>query len=179
MPAKKSMTAKEYDESQSTAKAVDYIDRKVIPKIPQNVRPFFRLKYCSGTKLGQKALDALIKAILIFSGHVNVSKKCTIFIGNSPFHFDIRSCGSFSYEQNPEVMATTILEHNIVFLDFQILSRVSPEVCVASILEEFVHAFLDVPGHPLANHIVCLLYPEVTIDDRNEYQVCAPLNRLL
>ena len=172
MTIKKSITAKEYEKTQRTAKAVDFIVNNVIPKIPENIRPFFRLKYCEGTKLDQKTLHALVKAILIFSSHVNVSKKCTIFIGNSPFRFNIDSCGSFSYKQKPESMATTITDHNIIFLNFHILSRLTSEVCVASILEEFVHAFLDVPGHPLANRIVLLLYPEVTIDDRGEYQVC-------
>lgn len=167
------MSAKEYDEMQRTEKALDFLAKKVIPNIPVEIRPFFRLKYCRGTKLPQRTLDALIKAILIFSPHVNVSKKCSIFIGNSPFHFDLTTCGSFSYEQNPDVMATTIVDHNIIFLDFGTLSRASEEVCVAAILEEFVHVFLDVSGHPLANRIVCLLYPAVKLNRRGEYRVCS------
>jgi len=172
MTAKRPMSAKEYDEMQRTEKSVDFISRNVLPRIPEDIRPFFCIKYCRGTKLGQQTLDALVEAILIFGKQVDISKKCTVFIGNSPFRFNIEPCGSFTYEQKPEFMASAI-EYNIIFLDFHILSSVSSEVCIASILEEFVHAFLNIPGHPLANHIVCLLYPAVTINDRGEYQVCS------
>lgn len=172
MKTKRPISAKKYEEIKQVEMAVNFIANNVIPKIPENIRPFFRLKYCIGTKLDRQTLDALVKAILIFSSHVNVSKKCTIFIGNSFFRFNIEPCGSFSYKQKQEFMATTINDHNIIFLNFHILSQVSPEVCIASILEEFVHAFMDVPEHPLANHIVLLLYPEVTINSRGEYQAC-------
>lgn len=167
------MDSKRYEQEQKTARALDYLKREVLPRIPAEVLPFFQLKYCEGAKLPPKPIEALIEAVRIFSSQVNVSKKCTIYLGDSDtFCFNLNPCGRVTYEQKPEYMATTIMGHNLVFLNLQTLSLLSPEACIAGILEEFVHSFFDIQGHPLANHIVLLLYPKVRWDEeRLKYQV--------
>lgn len=166
------MNRTEYEKEQKTAHALDYLKREVLPLIPVEIRPFFQLKYCEGAKLPPKPIEALIEAIQVFSSHVNVSKKCTIYLGDSnTFCFNSNPCGRVTYEQKPEFMATTFMGHNIVFLNLQILSQLPLEVCIAGILEEFVHSFFDIQGHPLANHIVLLLYPKVQLNERGEYHV--------
>ena len=166
------MNAEKYDRMKHTADSIANIKSNIIAKIPGDIRPFIRIKYCEGTKVAERTSKALVKAIQIFIEHVNVSKKCTVFIGHSPFIFKAEPVGSFIYTHNDGIMASAI-EGNIIFLDFHILATLpNDSVRVAYILEELVHAFLDVPGHPLANKIVCLFYSKVELNHREEYEEC-------
>lgn len=166
------MNTEEYDKMKHTTDSIAYIKENIIAKIPEHIRPFISLKYCEGTKIAERTAKALVDAILMFIKHVNISKKCTVFIGHSPFRFNVKPVGSFIYEHDSSIMASAI-EGNIIFLDFHILSDIpNDDVRAAYILEELVHTFLDVPGHPLANQIVCLFHGKVELNHREEYEEC-------
>jgi len=123
--------------------------------------------HCEGIPIESPVIDALIEAIKIINSKIRIDKKYHVLLGRSPFQ--IPTVGTLTYNMEPCTVGI-VIEH-FIFIDYSMLIPSPPYERIAIILEELVHALMNVTVHPLAPHIVCLLYPCVTWDDVHEKYV--------
>jgi hypothetical protein len=135
-------------------------NKNIIKKIPSRIRPFLKV-YTGALAHDDPVIDALITAIKILNGKIRIDKIYHIFVGHSPF--SLPTPGEFTYKME-STTAGIVIEH-FIFIDFVLLIPYPSFLKVAVILEELVHALLNVTNHPLARQIVSLFYPVVTWND--------------
>lgn len=134
-------------------------DKNISKKIPAPMRHF--LKVYTSSNCDPATTEAFIAAVKILNKKIRMDRVYHAFIGHSPF--SLPATGEFSYKMGATNIGI-VIEH-FIFIDFVLLVPYPHYLKVAVILEELVHALLNVTNHPLAPQIVSLFYPSVVWND--------------
>jgi len=136
--------------------------------IPEYLRNLITIDYCDLPTEFHHVLSALKQALEIIEPNVRINKKYSIFIGKSPFKITVPPDGGhiiYSPSEKENEYIAFVYDDNI-FIDYSQLSIYPFQVQVALILEEFVHALMNVKHETLVKKIVCyLVYPNVGLVD--------------
>lgn len=140
---------------------------QIIEKIQQDLQPFWGVTSCPVPETHTETIKALIKAIELICKKTKIDKKYHVIISKSPFTVPL-SGGKLIYEAKPETINATI--DHIIFLDLEKLYNHKYQIKVACILEEFVHAVMNVQDECLTSQIVSFLYPEIQLNHLGQYE---------
>jgi len=135
--------------------------------IPENIKSFIRVESNPLPEPQIINIKAFWEACNIISKYVEITKVITVIIGTSKFIIDFNG-GNLEYIQKPSAIHTTMFK-SLIFLNFEKMpinpSQMLFENRVASILEEFVHALMNINNEDLAHRIVALIYEKVEYID--------------
>lgn len=112
---------------------------------------------------------AIKEALETIGPNIRINKKYKIFVGKFPFKIPVPpDNGYFIFSASDEYVCAVFDDY--IFLDYSQISIYPFPVQVAHILEEFVHALMNVTDEVLAKSIVrYFLYPRIDIVD-GKYQ---------
>jgi len=130
--------------------------------IPEEFRPFFRISSMPAKDAAIPFFEAFWFAIKIFAPKIQLVRPMQTIISTSPFEFELNHC-SFTVTTNKSVI--NMVAENLVFLDVVKTMRYPGAIRVAVILEEFVHAYMNVTDEDLTKRIVTNFYDAVTLVD--------------
>jgi len=136
--------------------------------IPDNLRELFLISSIPLPKPHFDTVEALIESLKIISMKLKINKKYHLVIAKFPFRIPL-SAGTLTYETKGSTINTLI--ENIMFFDFEKLYQYKHQIKIACILEEFVHALMNVQDELLTSHIVCLLYTDISCNDQGQYVI--------
>ena len=139
-------------------------------KIPDEIRSFLPV-ICNielDEELEKENIKALLEAIELINEKLHLNRLVPIIIGKSPFKITLKS-GTFIYAMKTNVINS--FAENFIFFDFNNMRKLPFPIKVAYILEEFVHAIMNVSEELLTAKIVNLLYPAVSITPAGRYEV--------
>lgn len=128
--------------------------------IPEKLRLFFQITSPNLHMIAKPAIESLWYAISAFSKVSRMRKTCAIIIGTQPFSVPIGS-GILSF--NPFADTIHVAIENIIFLNIDKLLNFPKNIQIATIIEEFVHALMDVKDEDLTSHIVSHIYPQANL----------------
>lgn len=121
---------------------------------------------------------AIKKALETIEPNIRINKKYKIFVGKFPFKVPVPPDNGyfiFSASEKPDEYVCAVYD-DYIFFDYAQLSNYPSPIQVAHILEEFVHALMNVADEAFAKNIVChLLRPHIVLDEQGRY-VLAPLH---
>lgn len=131
--------------------------------IPENMRPFISIESNALPEYQTINLKSFWKACEIISKHIEFNKVVTVIIGNSKFELDFNS-GFIQYIQKQKVIHVTLLK-SLIYLNFEKMpidpNKMQYKIRVAIILEELIHAFMNVTDEDLTHKIVVLMYDKI------------------
>lgn len=148
----------------------DKID-KLINDIQPHLSSLLQIE-CSGVQPDSPTIEALITAIKLLMGKIRIEKTYRIIFSNSKFVIespDKEDIGLLKFEMTNGTIGTVV--ENFIFIDFTRLIPKPLPIQVAIILEELVHALLNVTDHSLTQLIVSSLYPCVELDTQGKYNL--------
>ena len=125
---------------------------------------------------------AINKALETIESYVRINKLYKIFVGTFPFKIPVPpDNGNFIFtpSDQPNDYVCAVYD-NYIFVDYSQVLIYSPPVQVAHILEEFVHALMNVADEVFAKNIVChLLRPHIDLDEQGRYVLipCTPASQ--
>ena len=131
--------------------SAEYIQNQINPVYS----PFFLIN-SSNLNIGFKpVINSFLEAIELFAPNINFNKTVQIIIGSSVF--DVRlSNSTLKLEVKPEVV--NLYVESMIFIDVCKMLNYGREQQIVAVLEEFVHAFMNVKNEELAAKIVCDIY---------------------
>lgn len=140
--------------------------------IPDKFRQFLVIAHYDLPPQFNSISFATKEALVAIEPHIRINKKYKIFIGKSPF--EIPTNPGMMIFHLPEEFVCSVFD-DYIFLDYsQIAIYPFPEQ-VAHILEEFVHALMNVVDEVFVKNIVrYLLYPRIDIVDGKYQSASAP-----
>lgn len=127
-------------------------------RIDSKYSPFFKVTSPVLSNECESVIESFLEAVKIFAPKIKLTTPFLIFIGTSPFN------GCFDYfnmmfeSKNGSV---NFVAGNWIFLDIVKISYCPKEIQIASIIEEFVHAYMNVSNEDLTKLIVCDIYNRV------------------
>ncbi len=120
-----------------------YVLKIVAPPLPQYFEPVISAFCIAANKIISVAM---------------IRRPITIVFGKSPFNISLTS-GDLSYHPRIDVINACI--ENFVFIDCAKILPMPLEIQIATILEELVHAIMNVSDERLTSQIVALIYDGV------------------
>ncbi len=142
--------------------------RDISAKIPDDTRCFLPISSANLLLAMNDSVNALLEAIDIVTGKVKLNQRVHIIIGTSPFTIAL-SNGVFSYSTQTQTIHANV--ENFIFLDFNKINQHPHQLKVACILEELVHALMNVKDENLVSRIVQCLYPHISLNGKGQYVV--------
>lgn len=136
--------------------------------IPAHLRNLLVIACCNVPSQHQEVAHALKEAISIIDAHVRVTKRYTIFIGTSPFKYHDGE-GGIVFHLPKELTCCVVDDY--IYLDLLRLAPYHYSVKVAMVLEELVHALMNVTDEIFVKEIVCHLFPSVYLTKKGHYWV--------
>lgn len=130
--------------------------------IPIEYQPFFKIISKPLISDAEKVADSFIKAIKIFAPNVRLVIPHVVFIGWTPFKCEI---DAFEMEFRPKENVINFVAGDYVFIDASKIYSLPAELQIASIIEELVHAYMNVANEDLTKLIVCDIYDRVSFVD--------------
>lgn len=132
----------------------------IILGIPEQWRPTFGIVECKLSPKYKPVIESLWIAIKLFASISRLSTKCKIILGKSPFIVELGANGKLTFTSDD---AINIAIENLIFIDVKKLLPLKPRIRVATIIEEFVHALMDVEDERLTSNIVALIHKEIKV----------------
>ncbi len=126
--------------------------------IPAEFRSFFQVAKVNPDLATLPIIESFWTAVALFGRVSRLSRPCKIILDTSPFSVNIGP-GVLSFAANDDIYGQAI--ENLVFIDLKKLTGFSPKIQIATIMEEFVHALMDVKDEDLASKIVVNIYPKI------------------
>ena len=115
---------------------------------------------------------AIKKALETIEPTIRINKKYKIFVGKFPIKVPVPPDNGyfiFSVSEKPDEYACAVFD-DYIFLDYSQISIYPFQVQVAHILEEFVHALMNVTDEVFVKNIVrYLLAPDIELDRQGRY----------
>ena len=137
------------------------------------MRPFVTIDVLTEPRPVDVFLNAFRTATHIIAPVIRDIKLLNIIIGISPFDIHLKS-GKLNFELNPDTIGCTF--NGLIFLDCKKISSFQQHpIQVACILEEFIHALMNVSDEALVSRIVVSLYGQVVLDNKGRYSVLAQI----
>ncbi len=128
--------------------------------VPDTVRPFVLIDSPALPESCEPIARAFWTAIRAIEPALRVPRQINVVFATSPFTLNMPT-GELRYTPKPEVI--NALVNDIVFIDCnKLIGRPFP-ILVACILEEFVHAWLNIKDEGLTSLVVTQLYTGVRL----------------
>ncbi|WP_020395712.1 hypothetical protein [Thiolinea disciformis] len=138
----------------------DFITVEEIERgIDQKHRHFFRV---SAATIPRGIAEAFWKATAVIAPAMWFSHPIHVIFASAPFSLNLNN-GELIYTPSLGVINAHV-EH-IVFLDYNKMANFFPDIQVACILEELVHALMHISDEHLVSVVVSELYPAITWSD--------------
>lgn len=135
-------------------------EKEVEAGVPEALRSFFLITCEPLSRKAAPVIGSIWEAIKIFAPKIKLVRPMHIVIGVSPFKVEQENfCFSFS---SKGLVINSVLE-TFIFLDVDKMFCYSKELQIATVLEEFVHGFMNVVDEELTKRIVCSFYSEVIL----------------
>lgn len=128
--------------------------------ISESIRPFFHIGSATLINQALPVIESFWQAVNIFVPKVRLVRPMHVFFGTSPFRIEKENF-DFSYSSKGDVI-NSVLE-TFIFLDVDKMFRYPKELQIASIIEEFVHGFMNVTDEDLTKEIVSKFYPGIIL----------------
>jgi len=130
--------------------------------IPAEFRSFFQIVKLNPDLITLQLAESFWHSIALFGRVSRLSKPCKIILDTSPFCIDL-GVGKLSFLAEEKTYHIAI--ENIVFLDIKKAAMLPQNFQIATFLEEFVHALMDVEDEDLTSKIVAAIYPGIKYVD--------------
>ena len=130
--------------------------------IKEIYRPFFLIGSASFNPQVKPVIESLWEAIDIFAPKIKLGKPVHVLLATSPFKVDKENF-AMSFESKGDVINFVV--ESFIFLDAIKMFGYPKELQIASIIEEFVHAFMNVSDEELVKFIVRDIYPKISVVD--------------
>lgn len=141
--------------------------------LPESMRPFVTIDVFEEPKPADAFLDAFRIATHCIAPVIRDMGLLNVIIGISPFEADIKT-GRLLFELKPETIGSTF--KGLIFLDCEKISSLKPQIQVACILEEFVHALMNVGDEAFVMQLVARLYDQVVLNSEGKYSAVAQID---
>jgi hypothetical protein len=139
--------------------------------IPAHLQPYFELRHNEIPVDHLSIFNSIAEALTAIDGRININKKYTIILDKSPFELSV--CGTNELTCKTDNDTICLVVGDMIFLDYLKLSSRPPQEKIAIILEELVHAVMNVADETLVKEIVCLLYPQASHNKARGYHPAA------
>ena len=106
-------------------------------------------------------IHAFWKAMAALLPSLRLTMPVHVFFATTPFEVTLPNA-KFTFALG--VGAINMHMNNLVFIDVPRVAAYPMDLQVAAILEEFVHAMMNIPDEVLVKHVVAHLYPRVSFD---------------
>lgn len=103
-------------------------------------------------------VEALWRASARIAPVIRLRKRVILVISGSPWNIDFPGLGTLTVTPKGEAIHLTV--EDLIFLDANKVQGYEPSYQEVSILEELVHAFMNVSDEDLVKEIVCKLYKD-------------------
>ncbi len=132
--------------------------------VPVSIRTFIAVDALPLPQTFHSVIEAFWEATKCIEPAIRtrIHGRINVVFAKAPFTLNL-SNGQLVYTPNEEVI-NVCFEH-IVFLDCEKMMKYKFPIQVACILEELVHAFMNISDEALVTNVVGLLYKGVTILD--------------
>ena len=137
--------------------------QQIKESIPESLRPFIRISQSSLSPACLPVICALSEASKIIENIMFTPKCVDLIFGSTNFTVNMATSGKFIYTISGDVINAYFKD--MIFIDCDKMLKYPPQIQIVCILEEFVHAFLNVANENLAIGIVALLYDKVKIEN--------------
>ena len=108
-------------------------------------------------------VEAFWKSAAAISPAMWFSHPVHVIFASAPFSINLNN-GELRYTPNSPDIINVHVEH-IIFLDCYKMAGMLPDIQVACILEELVHALMHISDEHLVSVVVATLYPAITWSD--------------
>ncbi|MYZ42093.1 hypothetical protein [Schauerella aestuarii] len=150
---------------------VQHLDPSYISaNIDERFRPFFLISAADIPIAMKDTIDSLCVAVNLFGERVRFRVAKHLVVGGSPFNIELAS-GSLLYTPKKETIHVNIEEY--IFLDVNKAQALSKNIRIATFVEEFVHAFMNITDEDLTAKVVCLIYPQVQFIEGQYFDIGA------
>ena len=126
--------------------------------IPEEARGHFRFVVNAPIPFLPYAFEAFHKAVAAILPSVRLTMPVTVVFGNIPFQVPAQGA---HLVLTPTGDSINMQIENLVFLDVIKMSQYPANIQVAAVLEELVHAMMNIPDEVLVKHVVAHLFPGV------------------
>src|SRR6266487_3108410 len=113
--------------------------------------------HVSGVPYRADFVTAFHSATRLIATAVNIPKFLSVFVGTTPFEFQMGH-HKLIFQQSSTVFGTHL--DGYIFLNFSRLNRYSLKTMTGGILEEFVHALMNIKDESLVRTVVGFLLPK-------------------
>lgn len=124
--------------------------------LPEEIRPFLIVEAAPLPQSFRPLVEALWRASARIAPVIRLRKRVILAISGSPWNIDFPGLGTLTVTPKGEVIHLTV--EDLIFLDANKMQGYDPSYQEVSILEELVHAFMNVSDEDLVKEIVCQLY---------------------
>lgn len=143
---------------------------EVVAGIDEKYRPFLNVAIAELRRPAMPVVEALWEAVRLVAPAVRLIHPIHVLLSKAPFVVPL-SNGTLTFSPRDGVINVAI--ENLVFLDVVKIISYPHEIRVASIVEELVHALMQVADEGLTSHIVALIYSGVVVVN-GQYTVASP-----
>lgn len=119
---------------------------------------FFQIVKMNTELITWQIVESFWAAVDLCGRVLFLSRPCKIILDTSPFGVNVGN-GILAFTPNDNVYGLAV--SNLVFIDLKKFACLSQNLQIAIILEEFVHAMMDVKDENLASEIVANIYPNI------------------
>lgn len=126
--------------------------------LPEPIRPFLSVEAVPLPESFRPLVEALWKAAEKIAATVRLRKRVIVVISASPWNVEFPSVGRLTLTPLGDAIHLTV--EDIIFIDANKMQSYDSAYKQVSILEELVHAFMNVSDEQLVKQIVCELYKE-------------------
>jgi hypothetical protein len=137
-------------------------EKEILNGLPEPIRYFLAIGTCRMPRSLEPVIKAFWAAANIINSVTHTKRRIHVLFGQAPFVINLKT-GELRYTPNGEVIHATI--EDFIFLDCIKTHHLPFQIQVACILEEFVHALMQISDENLTTQIVAWLYDGVRIVD--------------
>ena len=132
--------------------------REIQNGLPDEIRPFLSVEAAPLPESFRPLVEALWRAAGKIAPAIRLCKRVVIVITSSPWNVEFPNIGRLTLTPIGDAVHLTV--EDIIFIDANKMQPYDPSYKEVSILEELVHAFMNVSDEALVKQIVCELYNE-------------------
>lgn len=122
--------------------------------------PFFQIGSVSFAPIVKPVIEAFWEAVRIFAPKVKLVKPIHVLLGTSPFSVEKEEF-VMHFASKGDVLHFVV--ESFIFIDVAKVIKYPKELQIASFLEEFVHAFMNVKDEDLTKFIVEDIYAGIRV----------------
>lgn len=124
----------------------------------EEIRSFIAIDAVPLSQSFRPVVEALWTAAQKIMPSIRLRKRINVVLAKSPFVLNLPPVGQLTFIPLGDAVHVTV--EDIIFIDCEKMMQYEFPYQVVSVLEEFVHAFMNVTDEELVKHIVCMLYPD-------------------